>query len=481
MAGTRPIYLTNTLGHRLEEFRSIEPGRIRMYTCGPTVYGYSHIGNFRSFIFADTLRRMFEYNGYHVTQVRNITDVGHLTDETLGSGLDKLELAAQRENRSAWDIAAYYTEVFHQHAHALNLLEPDREPRASEYVPEMIELTQSLIEKGYAYPGTANVYFDVTRFPTYGELSGNTVDDLVAGSRVEVGEDKRSPGDFALWRAQGPEKVMRWDSPWGMGIPGWHIECSAMSIDLLGPELDVHTGGVDNIFPHHEDERAQSEAATGKPFVRFWLHSEWLQLGLGEKMSKSLGNIYTVSDLQESGIHPLAYRYFSYMAHYRTQLAFSWEALEASQTALYSIWEQAAELVQAGPPAELDEATASHADGFHQAINRDLNMPAAVAALHDMLGSKGLPAQQKRALLCDFDRVLALKLDETGQALSAVSDSETAILHRRQEARREKNWPESDALRAALAERGVDVKDTPLGQRWIRRDLLPTPGSKDAK
>ena len=311
------------MGGKLEEFRPIEPGRVRMYTCGPTVYSYIHIGNFRSFILADTLRRTLEYNGFQVTHVRNITDVGHLTDETLNTGLDRIEAQARQQNRSPQDIARHYTALFHRDAARLNLLDPHHEPRATDYVDHMIDLTRQLEDLGYGYAVDGNVYYEVARFPRYGALSGNTVDGLIAGARVEVGEGKRSPADFALWKFAGPDKLQRWSSPWGEGVPGWHIECSAMSRTLLGAEIDIHTGGVDNMFPHHEDEIAQSEAASGEKFVHYWLHGAMLVFA-ETKMSRSLGNIYTLSDLDERGIHPLSYRYFTYQAHYRTPLNFTW-------------------------------------------------------------------------------------------------------------------------------------------------------------
>jgi cysteinyl-tRNA synthetase len=343
-------------------------------------------------------------------------------------------------------------------------------PRATEYVEPMIELTRHLIDRGYAYPSNGNVYYDVTMFPRYGALSGNSVEELVAGARVEVGEGKRSPADFALWRATGPEKLMRFESPWGEGVPGWHIECSAMSMTLLGEELDIHTGGVDNIFPHHEDEIAQSEAATSRTFARYWLHSAWLQLG-EEKMAKSRGNIYTVADLLDRGYHPLAYRYFTFQAHYRTPLNFTWEALEAAQTALSRVWEGAAELVQSGKPADLNGEAEPYRDRFHQAINRDVDMPGALAVLHDVMGAK-LSSGQKLALLSDFDRVVGLDLVERGERLSRIDTEEEALLAQRAEARRNKDWTGSDEIRRQLADRGLEGKDTAQGQRWVRRDVL---------
>lgn len=472
MVSTHPILLHNTMGHKLERFEPISPDQVNVYTCGPTVYSYQHIGNFRAFIFADTLRRMLEYNGYNVRHVRNITDVGHLTNDTLGTGVDKIEAAARRQNMTPREIAGHITEIYHRDADLLNILRPTVEPLATEYVPKMIALTQSLVDREYGYSVDGDVYYEVSKFPGYGALSNNSVDDLVAGARVEVGEGKRSPADFALWKAAGPERLMRWESPWGEGVPGWHLECSAMALDLLGETLDIHTGGEDHVFPHHEDEIAQSEGATGKTFARFWLHNAFLQIAGDQKMSKSIGNIFTVSDLQERGIHPLSFRYFTFLAHYRTPLNFTWEALAAAQTALYRVWEAVTDLAQGGTEDELcDEATARR-DAFHEAINRDLDIPAALATLHSVLASK-IPAGQKLALVADFDRVLGLDLVETARRLSRIEAGERELLDARAMARSEKNWARSDELRSELAQGGLEVKDTPQGQRWIRRDVLP--------
>ena len=480
MALSQPIFLTNTLGRELQEFHPVDPPRVLFYSCGPTVYNYAHLGNFRAYIVADTLRRMLDYNGYQVVHVRNITDVGHLTDDTLNTGLDKIEAAARRHNATPWDIARHYTEVFWRDADLLNLKPPHHEPRATEYIEEMIRLTQQLIERGYAYPSDGNVYFEVSQFPRYGQFSGNSVEDLVAGARVEVGEGKRAPADFALWKVAGPDKIMRWGSPWGEGVPGWHIECSAMAMTLLGEEIDVHSGGVDHIFPHHEDEIAQSEGATGRRFARYWLHNEFLQTPADEKMSKSLGNIITLSELMEQGIHPLAYRYFTFQAHYRRPLHFSVAAVEAAQTALFRIWEAVAELTQAAAVAEaLDPDAEQYQERFHAAINRDLDLPVAIAVLQEVLGSRLAPGQ-KLALVQDFDSILALDMVEMGRRLSELSGDEKSLLERRVEARSRKDWQASDQLRDELSRHGLAVKDTVQGQRWVRTDLLPSrDGSSD--
>jgi cysteinyl-tRNA synthetase len=478
LTSPRPIYLHNTLGHALEVFESLTAGQVRMYTCGPTVYSYQHIGNMRAFIFSDTLRRVLEYNGYDVHQVRNITDVGHLTNDTLGTGADKIELAARKQNMTPEQITDHVTEIFHRDADLLNIQRPTVEPRATEYIPQMMALAERLIDRGHAYAVKGDVYFDVSTFPAYGKLSGNTVEELVAGARVEVSADKRSPADFALWKAAAPDRIMRWESPWGEGVPGWHLECSAMALDLLGETLDIHTGGEDHVFPHHEDEIAQSEGATGKPFARYWIHNAFLQLAGDEKMSKSVGNVLTIADLRERGIHPLSFRYFTFQAHYRTPLSVTWEALEASQTALYRVWEQLAELVQSEDGASTGDLD-PHRAAFHEAINRDLDLPAAVASLHGLLGSKLSPCE-KLELARDFDRVLGLDLVATAEQLSELRPGDRESIEQRSAARARKDWPESDRIRTQLSERGLDVKDTAAGPRWVRRDVLPRTGSNQA-
>lgn len=466
------------MGRKLELFEPREQGHVSLYSCGVTVYSYAHIGNMRAYIFVDTLRRTLEYNGYEVRQVRNITDVGHLTSDDLDTGEDKVEGAARRQHKTPQDIASFYAAAFLEDTHRLNIEDPEWAPRATEYIDSMISLVQRLIDAGVAYPAGGNVFYDVSSFPHYGALSGNTIEGLEAGARVEVDESKRAPADFALWKAAGPDKLMRWESPWGSGVPGWHLECSAMAMDLLGEQIDIHTGGVDHVFPHHEDEIAQSEGATGEQFARYWLHNEFLQLPNEAKMSKSSGNFLTLSDLMERGVHPLAFRYFTFQANYRTQLAFSWVALEAAQVGLARVWQAIAELVQAKGTDELTEQTLEFQNRFRDSINRDLDMPGALAVLHDVLGSK-LSAGEKRALLQDFDRVLALDLLAMGEKLSAVTEEETQLLRQRAEARSNRDWSLSDELRTRLAAGGLEVKDTAAGQRWVRLDVLTARGQED--
>ena len=324
----------NTLSRKVEKFEPIEPGKVGLYSCGPTVYSHPHIGNFRAFLVADLLKRFLEFKGFEVTHVMNITDVGHLLDDA-DEGADKLEEAARKQKKEPLEIAKIYIDSFNEAQKLLNIKPADEYPRATEHIPEMIAIVERLIEKGYAYVVDKNVYYDITKFKDYGKLSGNMLDDLNSGARVEVNEEKRNPQDFALWKHD-PKHLQQWDSPWGMGFPGWHIECSAMSSRYLGEEFDFHTGGEDNIFPHHENEIAQSEAASGKKFVHYWLHTRFLMFD-GEKMSKSKGNLYTIQELVEKGFKKSAIRYALISSHYRQNYNFTFEGLKAASVAIDKI------------------------------------------------------------------------------------------------------------------------------------------------
>jgi cysteinyl-tRNA synthetase len=468
-ASSTPLRLYNTMGRVVEIFKAIDPDRVLMYTCGPTVYHYIHIGNMRSFLTADVLRRVLEYNGYHVVHVKNITDVGHMIDEVAESGGDRLETAARKEGRTPQEVVAFYTTQYLNDEADLNLMEPSHRPKATEYVSQMLDLASRLIEKDHAYAVDGNVYFDVSSFATYGALSGNRQEDLIAGQRVEVEHDKRHPADFALWKRGDPARFMNWESPWGIGFPGWHIECSVMASSLLAPQIDIHTGGVDNLFPHHEDERAQSEADTGKRFVGYWVHSAHLLAG-EEKMSRSMGNFATVSQLKEQGIHPLALRYFLLQGHYRKKMGWTPEALQAAHSGLVNLWRAITELVQEG-----GEADSAHGETYRQAfleaINDDLGTPKALAVLQEVLGSD-LSAASKLATIDDFDQVLGLDLLATGRRQSELTDEQMTLVHQRAQARAAREWGRSDEVRTQLQELGVEVKDTPSGQRWVRRDSV---------
>ncbi len=329
------LQVYNTLTRQKEEFRTLEPGVVRMYNCGPTVYGRAHIGNLRSFLFADTLRRWLEYRGFRVEQVMNITDVGHILADA-DAGEDKIEAQARKENRDPWAISRAWTELFFQDLAALGFRKARQNPRASEHIPEMLEIIEGLIAKGYAYQTGGDVYFEVAKFPRYGRLSGNKVEELDAGNRIEVREEKRHPADFALWKSD-PKHLMKWPSRFGPdGFPGWHIECSAMSRKHLGDQLDIHTGGEDNIFPHHECEIAQTEAFTGRPFASYWMHAKFLQVD-GGKMSKSLGNVWSLDDIRARGFQPRQLRFCLIRGHYRAPLNFTWDILKESAAALENL------------------------------------------------------------------------------------------------------------------------------------------------
>lgn len=451
------VKLYNTLSRAKEVFTPLVAGQVGMYTCGPTVYDYAHIGNMRSYVFADLLRRMLEFNGYQVTHVMNITDVGHLVSDA-DEGEDKLVAGAKRENKTPGEIAAYYTEDFFAGMQALNILTPGIVCKATDHIEAMLDFVLELYNRGYAYRIEGDgIYFDVAKLPDYGKLSRQNLDDLRAGARIEVNARKRHPADFALWKDAPPEHIMQWPSPWGPGYPGWHIECSTMSMQYLGRKIDIHTGGVDHIPIHHENEIAQSEALTGEPWVRYWLHGEFLQVD-GGKMSKSLNNFYTIASLRQRNFDPLAFRYLCLNAHYRTPLNFTWQGLAAAETALYRLRQAYQKL-----PADGEPATGIQTK-FLAAINDDLNIPLALSAAWEAARGQQ-PGSQ--ALLAQFDQVLGLKLTAPFTRVQEELPPELArLLTERDRARAEKDWQRSDELRAILANHGVTVQDSKEGTSW---------------
>ncbi len=493
------IYLFNTLSRRKQAFTPLVPGQVGMYSCGPTVYQYASIGNFRTYVFSDILRRTLEYNGLNVKQVMNVTDVGHLVSDA-DEGEDKMQVAAEKEKRTPWEIAGYYTSIFVKDMNLLNIEHPEILVPATGHIPEMISMVEGLLEKGYAYEISDGIYFDISKFPEYGKLSGLKVEDQLAGARVEANPEKRHPADFALWKKAAKAHIMQWESPWGMGYPGWHIECSAMGRKYLGDQFDIHTGGVDHIPVHHENEIAQSQACFGKTPARFWMHGEFLQVD-GGKMSKSLRNTYTLDDLAAKGFEPPAFRYFCFSAHYRSKLNFTWEALASAQTGLRSLrrFVQKSASEKTGPRAgsgfeivggaerETKPIGKAGADAntdadakyegffkqFKEAINDDLNMPRAVAVLWD--ATKANLGPRLLDLANQFDRVLALDLAtgksrDEGEALGSagISEEALAILEERKAARLAKDWAKSDALRDRLRGMGYAVKDTKEGYEVTR-------------
>jgi cysteinyl-tRNA synthetase len=474
---TRPVYLYNTLTRTKELFRPLNPPRVGIYACGPTVYKDIHIGNFRTFIMTDWLRRVLEYNGYDVLLVRNITDVGHLQNDVEESGEDKLEYEARLTGRSAYEIADHYTRQYMRDAAELNILPPQLNPKATDHIPEMQSMTEKLIERGLAYTVDGNVYYDVSSFPFYGQLSGNTVENLRAGGsgrvQLEIAEDKEAPEDFALWKHGDADRQMNWPSPWGIGFPGWHIECSAMATKYLGEQFDIHTGGIDLVFPHHEDEIAQSEGVSGKPPVQVWVHGEFLNIGKGEttKMSRSKGNVVLVSTLKEAGIDPMAFRYLLLTAHYRSKLNFTDESITAAQNGLNNLRADLASL----PPAEVSgsqepwsQAAQQVQDAFHMAINDDLDLPTALSITREVARNNKIAPAERRRLILDFDRVLGLRLDTVEPKTPRVlSDEALALVRERDAARAARDWKRSDQLRDDLKALGFEVRDTAKGTELV--------------
>jgi cysteinyl-tRNA synthetase len=456
------LQVFNTMGRRRQEFVPRSEGKVLMYTCGPTVYKYAHIGNFRTYLMSDFWVRAFQYLGHEVTQVRNITDVGHLVDDA-DTGEDKVDSAARAEGKTPEEIADFYTRAFLDDSALLNIRPADHSPRATEFVPRMVELVAKLVEGGHAYVAEGNVYYDVRSKPDYPKLSGNTLEALQSGHRMEVDPLKRHPADFSLWKAAGPRRLQVWDSPWGSGYPGWHIECSAMSLHYFPAGFDVHTGGVDLVFPHHEDEIAQSEPIAGAGFVRYWIHGEFLEFR-GRKMAKSTGNILRVPELREMGYDPLAFRYLYLLAKYRAKLSFSDEAMDAAQAGLQSVRARASELPPASEPAA---PAAQRLEGeFQGALRDDLNLPRVPGLLQEVLRAD-LPGGEKRALLERWDQVLQLDLTRA-QAFEVPADVEELVA-RREQARAQRQWEAADRLREEIAQKGWSVEDTAGGPKLRSR------------
>jgi cysteinyl-tRNA synthetase len=469
------LKLYNTLTRRLEPLEPLEPGRVRMYSCGPTVYRYIHIGNLRTFLMADWLRRSLTYLGLDVYHIKNLTDVGHMRVERLDRGEDKLVAQARREGKSSAEIAAFYTEAFLRDEQAMNILPAHVFPRATDHIAEMIAIIAELERKGLAYVGGENVYFDVGRFPEYGRLSGNQIASLLEGVRDTTDPHKRNPEDFALWKRAEPGREMAWESPWGLGFPGWHIECSAMSIKYLGRRFDIHTGGVDNIFPHHEGEIAQSEGYTGEPFVNIWVHAQHLLVD-GLKMAKSTGNAYTLADIEARGFEPMALRYLFATIRYRSRSNFTFTALHAAQTALNRLRTRLARLANESSGVEaVVPADSPWRARFVAALSADLNIPRVIAAVWDLLRGRGAtpPAAERLALILDIDRVLGLQLREwlAGERAEpvAIPDEVAPLVAERAGLRAAGRYAEADALRAAIAAAGYAVRDTRDGPIVVAR------------
>ncbi len=462
------LQLYNTLQRKKEKFVPLKAGEAGLYTCGPTVYLYAHIGNMRTYIFEDVLVRTLKLFGYSVKRVMNTTDVGHLTSDA-DTGEDKMEVGARREGKSAWDIAKFYTEAFFKDYKALNCLMPDVLCPATEYIREMIDLVLTLEKKGFTYRIGDGIYFDTAKLPDYGKLAGKShIEGIKEGARVEANAEKHNPTDFALWKFSAPEekRQMEWPSPWGVGFPGWAIECSAMAVKHLGETIDIHCGGEDHVAIHHTNEIAQSEAATGKTFANYWMHARFLITGDSGKMSKSAGGFLTVETLKEKGYDPLAYRYFCFSAHYRKQLEFGWEALDASAKNLEALRGVVARLKDEPQSRELnsDARFEDYNALFKDAVADDLNMPQALAVLWGVLrGPYG--AEEKLAFVLEADKVFGLDLGRVS-AEETLPPELLALVEARRQARKDKDFKKSDELRKELLDKGVLVEDTPKGMRW---------------
>ena len=471
------IKLYNTLSKKIEIFKPLQENRVGMYSCGPTVYSHPHIGNFRSFLVADLLKRFLEFKGFKVTHIMNITDVGHLVDDA-DEGADKLEEAAKKQKKNPLEIAQFYTDSFLHASKLLNIKSPDKHPKATEHIKEMIDMVQTLIDKGYAYVVGHNVYYDVTKFANYGQLSGNTLEDVNAGARIEINQEKKNAQDFALWKHD-PKHLQQWPSPWGNGFPGWHIECSAMSSKYLGAEFDIHTGGEDNIFPHHECEIAQSEAASGKKFVHYWLHARFLMFD-GEKMSKSKGNLYTIQELVEKGFKKNAIRYSLISSHYRQNYNFTFDGIKAAQQAIDKIQQCVLKLTdlrknnKAGEVRQqIKDLSSNCLAEFDAALSDDLNISKALAAVFDFLREAN-KAQDANAAEASTLLDTINKIDSVLGVLEAIGESEipaniVELAEKRKAAKTAKDFKAADAVRAELTSLGWTVADTPGGGYKLKK------------
>jgi cysteinyl-tRNA synthetase len=474
----------NTLGRQMEDFVPLAPGRAGLYTCGPTVYNYAHIGNLRTYLFEDILRRALQYAGYEVTHVMNVTDVGHLTDDA-DSGEDRMFVGARKTGKTVWEIADHYTKAFFADLEHLNILMPTVVCKATDHIEDMIGLIKRIEANGFTYTRGGNLYFDIEKFPSYGELALLDMDQLKAGARIEVDANKKNPHDFVLWFTQSKFKhqAMLWESPWGRGYPGWHIECSAMSMHYLGESFDIHCGGVDHIAVHHTNEIAQAQAATGKKWVNYWLHGEFLVTS-NAKMSKSLENFTTLSALAEKGYDPLDYRYFCLGAHYRKQLNFSFEDLDAAKSARNNLVQRLALLKdQAGEQASgkgkdaaevsavlpLEGKALSYLRSFQENMANDLNMPKCLSDLWNLVKDRQVePALTLRAAL-EMDRVLGLDLQREYNAQVALDEELSGLIQERSEARARRDFATADRIRAELDSRGIVLEDTQDGVRLKKK------------
>ena len=461
------------MGRTIQEFKPINESEVGLYGCGPTVYNFAHIGNLKTYVFEDLLRRTLEYLGYNVKHVMNITDVGHLTDDA-DEGEDKMEKSAREKGQTVWEVAEYYTKAFFNDTEKLNILNPHISCKATDHIKEMIDLIRTLEEKGFTYEAGGNIYFSIDKFPDYGKLALLDRQKLNAGARIEVDSNKKNPHDFVLWftKSKFENHAMLWDSPWGKGYPGWHVECSAMSMKYLGEQFDIHCGGIDHVSIHHTNEIAQTEAATGKKWVNYWLHGEFLVMNKA-KMAKSAGNFLTLAVLEEKGYDPLDYRYFCLGGHYRSQLQFSWESLDSAKTARNNLVEKIKTLMENSTKIPLDsvsEAAEKYLEDFRTSISEDLNLPKVLAVVWTLLKDSALSDSEKITLLLDFDRVLGLdlerKADSNDNNKNEIDQKVFDLIKEREEARKAKDFAKSDEIRDLLKEMGIAIKDTADGTKW---------------
>lgn len=453
------LKIYNTLTREKEEFKPLNKEDVKIYSCGPTVYSYAHIGNFRTYIFMDTLRRVLKYNGYKLKHAMNITDVGHLESDA-DEGEDKMLKAAKKENKNPYEIAKFYTDAFFKDFDILNIDRPEIICKATDHIKGMLQFVKEIVENGYAYETSRGIYFDISKLDKYPVLSTRKIDEQIAGARIAVDDEKRNPEDFAIWIKAPENHIMKWESPWGLSYPGWHIECSAMSREYLGDEFDIHTGGIDHIPTHHENEIAQSKGANGKIPAKYWMHCNYLQVD-GGKMSKSLGNVYTVSTLSEKGINPLAFKLFCFSSHYRNNINFTFEGIEATNKA-YVRLKDGYNKHKEGKEDISEDIINEFKTKFEEAINDDLNMPMAMGIVWDVIK---YPIKSKKfsELLEKFDEVLGLKIDEIDKNSIDLPEEIKELIEQRKNARENKEWELSDKLRDKILELGYSVKDTKNG------------------
>ena len=451
----------NTLTRQKEDFHPINPKFVTMYSCGPTVYSYAHIGNLRTYIFMDLIRRTLKLSGYKIKGVMNITDVGHLMADS-DDGEDKMAVAAKKQNKTPWEIAEYYSKIFFEDLQKLNIGKPEIIAKATEHIDDMIKYVQNLESHGFSYETSDGIYFDIAKFPSYGCLSRANLEEQLAGARVEVNDEKRHPADFALWKKADPLHIMQWQSPWGMGYPGWHIECSAMSQKYLGKTFDIHSGGVDHIPIHHENEIAQNEAITGEKSVNFWIHGEFMLVDNG-KMSKSLGNTYTIAQLEEKGYSPLDFRFFCLNTHYRKKLNFTFEGLDAAKVSRERLM-QALALHKASNAPTNPDTIAKYKQDFHAAIEDDINVPLALGLLFTAI--KEPKSKDIYELALYFDKELGLSLDKLPAPKEEsfdIPEEVMALVEKRKEAKKNKDFALADTIRGEITALGYNVLDTREG------------------